>query len=350
MNGRGRSKNEIIEFIDNNPYTDVEAFNQGWVDGITNSSGIVNKINQEYGNIAITNFTDSLNRIKIVKKRGNIAVIPIIGMIVDGKGRKRDSPVPFPILGERSSGDLTIVETIRQIRKKKKKYKGAILYVDSPGGSAASSEAMLSELGQLAKEIPLITFFDGVAASGGYYVGMNSHKIIAQPLTITGSIGVLNVKISTDGVYELRKIKRVSVSRGKNIDITGTYGEWSEDQQKIMQDNILQTYKIFLDHVSRNRELPVEEVEKIAGGRVWLGKQAKELNLIDEIGSIEKAIEEVSRRANIKQPYLELLPVKQKFSVPSPSDHTSFIPQLLNELDRISGKNLLISNLIINIK
>lgn len=114
-----------------------------------------------------------------------------------------------------------------------------------------------------------------------------------------------------------------------------------------MQDHISRVYDVFLSHVSKNRNIPIEEVEKIAGGRVWLGKQAKDLNLIDQLGGIDVAIDELTNLVKIGKPRLEIPRVKSKFIIPNPYDQVTIFQQLNEEISNLSGKNLLMSNIII---
>jgi protease IV len=348
--GRNKSKDEIRKLIDNSPIRDDIALEEKLIDGILTPLSMREILGDETGVKHLTEFDQALKRVPIrKKKKANIAIIPVIGTIVDGKSKKRNFPIPIPFFGDRQAGDITVAQEIRAI-KKNKKIKGVILLSNSGGGSATSSEVMLQELADLGRKIPVIAYFHDVAGSGGYYIAMSSKYIIAQPLTITASIGVVNAKFVTDNFYKQHKINRVQVKRGKNANITNTIGSWDESQKEIVDKGIFRVYDVFKNHVSKCRDIPLDELETIAGGRVYMGKQAKENKLVDELGNLITAIDKIAELANIKDPVPTVFSDPKNFIVPNPIGDTNLITQIIDLIETVSGKAQLLPYLHLEFK
>ena len=310
-------------------------------DGVLGHEQIVEEMMKEFGikNSELTDYFDALNMIPIPKRGKNkIAVIPAIGDIVDGESK--DSLLPIPIFGRKNIGDISVVQVIRQIRKKKKKYRAVILFVDSGGGSAVSSESMLTEMGELAKELPLYVYFHNVAGSGGYYIALNGKKIFASPMTITGSIGVLNLKFINKEFFEKKKIKRYEFSFGENANMNSGTQRWTENQEKIVNREIWSVYDTFINHVCRNRSLEYDYVLNLAGGRVWTGKQAKDHRLIDETFGLAKTIEFIQNKLKLKSVHLEVMGTKGKLIAPNPAEIMK--TDLMDRLESYSGRTMMV--------
>jgi protease-4 len=177
--------------------------------------------------------------------------------------------------------------------------RGAILRVDSPGGDAFASEEILHEIRRLAKKKPIVISMSDVAASGGYYISMTGDPVLAYPNTITGSIGVIYGKLSMKGLYDKLGINVELMTRGKYADIDSSSRPLSPEARLKLREGVNETYQAFLDRVAEGRKKKVEEIAPLAEGRVWMGAQAKENGLLDELGGIDRAIELVKERAKI---------------------------------------------------
>jgi protease-4 len=222
-----------------------------------------------------------------------IAIIYANGQINSGKSNNG-------AFGEESIGSDTVAAAIRKAREDKE-IKAIILRIDSPGGSALASDIIWREV-MLTKQAkkPFVASMSDVAASGGYYIAMAADKIVADPSTITGSIGVFTLKLNLSGLYrEHLGINIETIKLAKNADIYSPYNNFSPEQMQKLQADMDQFYKGFIGKVAEGRKMSVEKVDEIAQGRIWTGLKGKELGLVDEIGGIEKAVEVAKKLANI---------------------------------------------------
>ncbi len=240
-----------------------------------------------------------------------IAVIYASGIITTGKSEEG-------LLGGETIGSTTMIEAIRQAEEDKT-VKAIVLRVDSPGGSALASDLIWNELKRSKK--PVIASMSDVAASGGYYISMAAQKIYADPGTLTGSIGVVGGKLAIGGTLNKIGIKTEVISRGANSGILSPDKPFSETERKAMTALMKDIYDQFLDKALEGRKkagrtMTREELVKLAGGRIWTGRQAKENGLIDELGTMGDAIEAARKLAKLpagKEPELLLLPKSKNF-------------------------------------
>ncbi len=240
-----------------------------------------------------------------------VAVIYASGAIVTGKGSQS-------IFGEASCGSTTMIEAIRQAEQDKS-VKAIVLRVDSPGGSALASDLIWNELNRSKK--PVIASMSDVAASGGYYISMAAKKIYADPGTLTGSIGVVGGKLSLGGAFGKIGITTDVLSRGANAGIFSATQKFTPSEKEAMTALMRETYNQFLDKAIQGRkkaghEMTKDALLKIAGGRVWTGRQARENGLIDELGSLDDAVKEAAKLGGLtagKEPELLTLPKRKSF-------------------------------------
>ena len=188
--------------------------------------------------------------------------------------------------------------------------KAVVLRINSPGGSANASDEILFELQQLRQKKPLIISFGDYAASGGYYIAMAGEKIFAQNNTITGSIGVFSVFPDFKPLANKNGIHTEIVSTNANSSMMSPMAGVSAGTIDIMQKSVEQTYKRFVYFVSENRKKSAEEINAIGEGRVWSGKKAKEIGLVDEIGTLDDAIKYAASRAKLTDYQTESYPAK----------------------------------------
>src|SRR5205085_10645617 len=194
--------------------------------------------------------------------------------------------------GEESCGARTMVEAIRQAENDKT-VKAIVLRVDSPGGSALGSDLIWNELRRSKK--PIIASMSDVAASGGYYISMAAKKIYAEPGTLTGSIGVVGGKIALAGLYDKVGITTDVIQRGANAGIFASDEPFSPTEREALTALMKDIYDQFVDQALAGRQkagkkMTREGLLKIAGGRIWTGRQAKENGLVDELGSLVDAV------------------------------------------------------------
>ncbi len=226
---------------------------------------------------------------------GRIAVVYGTGEIDRGRGGY--DPLTSP--GGASMGSDTMVEAFQQVRDDDS-IKAVIFRVDSPGGSVVASELIRREVELTARKKPLVVSMSGYAASGGYWVSTPASKIIADPGTITGSIGVLGGKfnvapalaklgVTTDGIYQ-----------GDNVNMFDSFTDFTPTQAAMLRDKLLgEVYKQFVQRVAHSRHLSVDQVQKVAQGRVWTGQQALSFKLVDQLGDFDAALKEAKTQAKL---------------------------------------------------
>jgi len=222
-----------------------------------------------------------------------VAVIYASGSIVTGKSS-------MGMMGE-SMGSTTIVELIKKAADEPT-VKVIVLRVDSGGGSALASDLIWKATTEAKK--PVIVSMGDVAASGGYYIACGADKIFAEPGTITGSIGVISMKFVLGGVFEKVGINNELVSRGKRSDFMSMDRAFTEDERGVMVNMMTDVYDIFLNRVLEGRKkagksLTLEDIKKVAGGRIWTGRTAKEIGLIDELGTLDDAIAYAKKKVDL---------------------------------------------------
>jgi protease-4 len=197
------------------------------------------------------------------------------------------------------AGSDTLVEAINTAAADNS-IKAIVLRVDSPGGSALASDLMWNALENAKAKKPLVVSMGDVAASGGYYIACNANKIVAEPTTVTGSIGVFMGKPVVRGLYDWLGITNQYVMRGKNAGIFRETEKWTPEERAKMEEQANGIYfNNFIPKVAKGRGKTDEEVNSIGQGRVWTGTQAKQNGLIDEFGGLEKAIEIAKQLANL---------------------------------------------------
>lgn len=221
----------------------------------------------------------------------NVAVVHATGLIVSGDSQ--DSPTGGFIMG----GD-SVAEDLREARDDRS-IKAIILRIDSGGGSVVGSEVIRREV-ELANAVkPVVVSMSDVAASGGYWIAAPARKIVADPNTITGSIGVLIGKFNISGLYELLGMHADYVTTSDNATMFSEVQNFTPAQRDWVQKSLQDTYTQFTEGVARGRHMSVAAVDKIAKGRVWSGAQAKDLGLVDELGGMDRAIEVAKQVAHI---------------------------------------------------
>ena len=224
------------------------------------------------------------------RKKPTIAVVSVAGPIVSGRGGPQLSP-----LGRSSAGGDTIAAALRQAGADDD-VAAVVLRVDSPGGSVTGSETMWREVSRLRhKGKPVVASMGAVAASGGYYVSMGADTIVANPATITGSIGVVTGKLIARELKERLGVGSDSVRTNDNADAWSLNAPFTEQQQTMVEAEADLFYTDFVHRVAEARSMSVEAVDAVARGRVWTGADAHAHGLVDELGGLRTAV----RRAKV---------------------------------------------------
>ncbi len=219
-----------------------------------------------------------------------IAIIDVNGQIVYGAASE------FSLAGGSTAASGNIARLINQAARDAQ-VKAIVLRVNSPGGSVMGSDEIYHALKKSGK--PVVVYMGELAASGGYYVSMAGERIFAHPNTLTGSIGVISEFTNIKGLYEKLGIQSTIVKSGENKDFGSPTTPFTEEDRKLWQAVIDETYEGFVKLIADNRGMTVEEVKKLADGRVYTGQQALALKLIDELGYLQDAIDEAASRGGI---------------------------------------------------
>lgn len=213
--------------------------------------------------------------------RRKVRVISLHGAIVTGEGAE----FPRRLLGSRAA------ERALDRARKDRRTAAVVLHIDSRGGSAHASDLIWRSVVRLVRKKPVVAYFDNVAASGGYYLACASTKIVAQPLTLTGSIGVVGGKLDLSGLYKKLGLNAVMLTRGEAAAMGYPSRGYSEEERRRLRLEIDALYDQFLRKVAEGRDLSLEQADDVARGRVWVGRDAAERGLVDELGGAERAIE-----------------------------------------------------------
>jgi len=225
-------------------------------------------------------------------KGPKVAVLYAEGQIMSG------SSSPGGALSTRTMGSDTITGALRAIRKDDS-IKALVIRVDSPGGSGLASDVMWREVGLVREKIPVVVSMSDYAASGGYYIAMGADAIVAQPGTLTGSIGVFAGKYNLGGLYEKIGVNNESIKRGEMSDIFSPSRPLGEDGQAKLSEYVDQFYGTFVTKAAEGRSVSYDDIHAVAQGRVWTGKQAKDIGLIDEVGGFRTALQLAKEKAGI---------------------------------------------------
>jgi protease-4 len=230
---------------------------------------------------------------------GRIAVIYASGDVVDGEG------------SEESIGGDKISRVIRKVREDKK-VKAVVFRINSGGGSALASEVIWREIALTAKEKPVVSSFGDVAASGGYYIACASTKIVANPTTITGSIGVWAAIPNLKGLMNNKLgITFDNAKTHANADFISLVEPLSSYQTEILQKDVDHIYDVFANHVSEGRKMSLETVDNLGQGRIWSGTEALRLGLVDTLGGFDAAVKLAARLAKLTEYRLSALPAQK---------------------------------------
>jgi protease IV len=253
---------------------------------------------------------------------GQIALVYAVGAIMPGESGND------PVMGGTTVGSATFNEAIRTAREDDD-VKAVVLRINSPGGSASASDAMWREIAKTREVKPVVVSMGDLAASGGYWIATAGDTIVADPLTITGSIGVFAMFFDVSGLFENKLgITFDHVRTNPYADAFSGLRPLSDDEQLLLQDWVDETYDSFLMRVSSSRALSVAQVDSLAQGRVWSGVDARDLGLVDVLGSLETAIGIAAEMAGLGEgPYRTRV-------LPRPK---SFVERITSELGTGAG-------------
>lgn len=296
--GRGLSVETISRIIDRGPYTAREAEDLQLADKLLYEDELEKEIEIRLGFPAKAQ-PWARYRVRepfilrfLTRWRPRIALIHVTGIIASGESRRAVGRRPI-------AGAETLVELIRSARDNKR-VRAVVLRIDSPGGSAVASDIVWRAISEAKRKKPFIVSFGDTAASGGYYIGMAGDYIIAEPGTLTGSIGVIGGKFVVRSLLERLGLSRQAIMRGQHAAFHSPLQEFSrEEREKLAEQMRSFYYQDFISKLAESRRLRKEDTQRAAQGRIWTGRQGKSLGLVDELGGLDHAIEKARSAAYI---------------------------------------------------
>jgi protease-4 len=276
--------------------------------------------------VSVNNYLKAKNPIDEVEGKDRIAVLVAEGEISGTRA------------SEGNIGSDDFVKELKKLRESKS-VKAIVLRIDSPGGSSLASDIMWREIELTKKVKPIISSMSNYAASGGYYMAMGTDVIVAQPTTITGSIGIFAAWFNVDNFLKnTLGITQDHVNTHANSNFMTSAGALTDFQKSVVQNSVNKGYLSFTTKAAAGRKMTFQRLQSLAGGRVWTGAQAKQIGLVDELGGLDKAIEIAAARVKLK-------PGTYKVAVYPKAK--SFVDELLNSAtsetslsERLLAKNI----------
>lgn len=293
---RKKRVEDVRVLIDQGPFLAEAALQAGLVDGLAYEDQLDDRgaISRDARTIEGEDYGQVTFRSVGLNQGPRIAVIYVAGAITSGTSR-------FDPLNGEVAGSETLMDIIRTARADSS-VRAIVVRIDSPGGSTTASDVIWRELAITRDQQPsrpLVASMSDLAASGGYYVAMAAPHIVAQPATLTGSIGIFGGKVVTDGTYDKLGANVEAVSIGRNAQMFSPVRRFNETERAKLQEQLDAFYKQFIGKVAASRKMPAARVDAVARGRVWTGLQAKQHGLIDELGGLDRAIALAKQRAGI---------------------------------------------------
>lgn len=324
---RGKDEKEVLALLDKGYFHSENAKELGLVDNLLYEDqleDILKEGEKSVRRIGHSSYLKTKVSASGLNRGKKIALIYGVGTIHSGESMRGQT-----------MGSSTTARLLRRVRKDKT-IAAVVFRVDSPGGSAVASDVIGREVALTKKEKPIIVSMSDVAGSGGYWISMDAHKIVAQPQTLTGSIGVIFGKFNLIKLYEKLGVTSEKIAYGKRADLFSTFRRLDPEERDLLKEEILWTYDHFTTKVAQGRQLTKEEVNDIGRGRVWTGQQAKEIGLIDELGGLSKALKIAKERAGIPEEESVRLVVWPKKT----SLFESFFAKSMAQTKLFSDKNL----------
>lgn len=299
---KGKKKEDIEQFVNDGVYQIERLKEESWITDIKYDDEVMSMLKERLGILKDKKLPEVDYRkyskvrrwtLGLTGYKDQIAIIRASGSISRTRG-----PFSSP-----SSGIIAekLIEKIRSVRESKR-FKAVVLRIDSPGGDALASDLMWREIRLLAESKPVIASMADVAASGGYYMAMAAQAIVAENLTLTGSIGVVTGKFNLGNLYEKIGFNKETISRGRYAELTAAEQRpFRPEEAELFAKSAQHAYTQFRDKAALSRSMTVDKMEEVAQGRVWTGKDALSRGLVDAVGGLSRAVAIAKQKANIPQ-------------------------------------------------
>jgi protease-4 len=299
------------------PVNAAKAKEMGLVDRVAYADEVLESL--ENDNLEIVDSSDYKTSTKSSSSSSDISLLSLLSMMSSseesGESGSSDHPrvavlyaVGAITLGSNGGSglgadtEIASEDFIEELEKLKEddKIKAVILRVNSPGGSAFASDLIWKKIEELKKKKPVVASMGDVAASGGYYISMGATRIVAQPGTVTGSIGVVGGKPNLKGLYEKVGVTKTTISKGRYAGLFSETSDFSPEEHQAIEGMMKRTYDEFVTKAATGRNRSYDQLHEVAQGRVWTGAKAKEVGLVDELGGLDKAIVETKGLIGLK--------------------------------------------------
>lgn len=291
VRGRGLDRETVEKLVKGGPYSAGDLQNdKRLVDSVADPDQVAELISVELGGLYPVG--EEPDERDDRWERPAVAVIYADGDIVDGKSST------IPLLGRKLVGAETMVAALQAARANPS-VKAVVIRIDSPGGSALASELMSREVFKTRGVKPIICSMGDIAASGGYFLAAGCDRIFAEPMTITGSIGIFYGKFDLSGLLAKLGVSSTTVKRGDHADMESYYRPYTDEERTIIRDKLKYLYGRFTGAVAKGRGMTEAEVDAVGRGHVWTGKQAKGVGLVDELGGLGDAIDHAKTQAGL---------------------------------------------------
>jgi protease-4 len=298
--GRGKDAEDVRRLLDEGPFSPEAARRAGLVDDLAYLDQLDDRVPElKEGEAARELLEESAyQRVSAeaagIRPQSRIAVLYISGLIVSGRSS-------YDVVNGPTAGSDSVVEQLQRIRDDDS-IRAIVVRVDSPGGSSVASDVIWREL-MITRDAnpsrPLVVSMSDLAASGGYYVSMPAHIIVAEPATLTGSIGIFGGKFALAGTMEKLGITTETVMSGRNAGIHSPFAPFTAEQRAKLMDYMDDFYQGFVQKAASSRRMRPEAIDAVAQGRVWTGRQAREHGLVDALGGLDRAVAIAKQRAQI---------------------------------------------------
>ncbi len=313
---RGIDEEKVGRLIDSGPFTPEEALKAGLIDQIGYESDFEERINETLSYqlkkihagsfLRLINIKEALRFIigKIKRNAALIALISDSGMVTLGESKGSG--------GTKTLGSQTLLRVLKRVAADQN-IKAIVLRISSPGGSGIASDIISNQLRLISEKKPIVVSMSDVAASGGYLIALGARKIVAESLTLTGSIGIISGKFIINNLLTKLGVTNETIPRGTRASMFSSYKGFTEDEERRLNEIMKSYYEDFVKKVALARGIDFKGAEELAKGRVWTGRQAKEIGLIDEFGGIKESIKIAKREAGISE---DVSPIIKFFSKP----------------------------------
>src|ERR1700678_2289855 len=291
--GRKKQPDAVRTLIDDGPFLARDAVSDGLIDALGYEDQAVGEMQNRLKQSELKRISaNAYVRGQTPAAGGGRRIALIVGQgeITAGSGNETSDDESFPGTG--------FIKLLKQVENDSS-IQGVIMRLDSPGGDAVASDDILHEVKNLSKKKPLVISMSDTAASGGYYVAVTGDPIIAYPNTITGSIGVIFARFTLRGLFDKVGVDEQLLTRGRYADIESAYTPLSDAARQKLSGQIDSFYRAFVSRVAEGRKKPFDQIESLAQGRVWVGAQAKDNGLVDQLGGLDRAVEVLKQQAHM---------------------------------------------------